>query len=249
MGISRSGTESLREALLKLGYNHTYHGWDTILPPPSQLEAWYYLATRKYSASAEPIKAEDFDRIIGHCVAITDLPAAFFAKELIAAYPEAKVILNVRKDVDAWYQSFDATMGVFDRNPVDFDWLCSWFCSDLFWIRQSMSRAQVPLFFRGSFARNGKEVYREHSEAIRNLGLPKDKLLEWHVNDGWGPLCEFLGKEVPREPFPEGNTPQDWLERIGAAMQSYHARARKNMLLSGAGLAVAISLAKWAALK
>ena len=60
-------------------------------------------------------------------MAITDLPAARFAPELIAAYPNAKVILNKRDDADAWYRSFDETMGVWDRNPVDLGWVLSWF--------------------------------------------------------------------------------------------------------------------------
>lgn len=35
--------------------------------------------------------------------AVTDIPAACFAPELIAAYPEAKVILSNR-DIDAWHE-------------------------------------------------------------------------------------------------------------------------------------------------
>jgi hypothetical protein len=40
---------------------------------------------------------------------------------------------------------------------------------------------------------------------IRGL-VPKDRLLEWTVHDGWAPLCEFLGKPIPEEPFPHVNT-------------------------------------------
>lgn len=46
--------------------------------------------------------AADFDPLIGHSVAVTDAAASVFAAELIAAYPEAKVVLNYRKDLDAW---------------------------------------------------------------------------------------------------------------------------------------------------
>ena len=27
--------------------------------------------------------------------------------------------------------------------------------------------------------------------------MPKGRLLEWRVEDGWDPLCEFLGVERP----------------------------------------------------
>ncbi|KAH8647150.1 hypothetical protein BX600DRAFT_518435 [Xylariales sp. PMI_506] len=242
VGISRSGTESLREALTKLGYP-TYHGWDTLLPPRFQLQSWYQLCKRKYddhpTGAAARFTAADFDPIIGHCTAIADLPAAVFAAELIAAYPDAQVILNKRDDLDAWYRSFDSTIGVFDRNPINMDWVLSWFSRDLFWIRQCMSRTMVPRFFRGSFAKNGKDVYRDHVAAIRGLDLPPSRCIEWSVEDGWEPLCKFLGKPVPDEPFPAGNTPDDWARRAKAAFLQYYATAVVNiLLLTGAGVAV-----------
>ena len=44
---------------------------------------------------------------------------------------------------------------------------------------------------------------------IRGL-VPKERLLEWAVEDGWEPLCEFLDKPVPNEPFPHVNTGAGW---------------------------------------
>jgi hypothetical protein len=35
--------------------------------------------------------------------------------------------------------------------------------------------------------------------------VPKERLLEWDVIDGWEPLCKFLGKEIPKETFPRTN--------------------------------------------
>jgi hypothetical protein len=38
--------------------------------------------------------------------------------------------------------------------------------------------------------------------------------LDWEVHDGWAPLCEFLGKEVPwGVEFPSGNDPKEFTER------------------------------------
>lgn len=31
----------------------------------------------------------------------------------------------------------------------------------------------------------------------------KDRLLEYHVSEGWEPLCKFLEVEEPEDPFPE----------------------------------------------
>lgn len=134
VGISRSATESLQRALHMLGIEHVWHGYDSILPPIC-LEELYKLAVKKYrsppaTAALETglkISREDFDAVFGHCVGISDLPGAAFARELIAAYPEAKVILNTRDDMAAWHQSFDATLGKFDSDTKDWEWCKSWF--------------------------------------------------------------------------------------------------------------------------
>ena len=49
------------------------------------------------------------------------------------------------------------------------------------------------------------KTYEEHNALVREL-VPKERLLEYHVSQGWAPLCEFLGKEVPSGPMPSGNT-------------------------------------------
>jgi hypothetical protein len=240
VGISRSATESLREALHVLGFNHTFHGFDTILPP-SSLEAIYRLLQKKYNTAPKhgetnKLTAEDFDTVLSDCVGVSDLFAAEFAPELIAAYPNAKVILNTRQDIDSWYTSMQQTMGYFDKNPADWDWVKSWFNADLFWIRQTMCRTMMPRFFRGSFAANGKWVYEQHVAMVRGLGLPQDRLLEWSVGDGWEPLCRFLNKDIPQEAFPNGNPPKAWAERIATSMQAHHERALRNMFIFGAGM-------------
>lgn len=35
--------------------------------------------------------------------------------------------------------------------------------------------------------------------------VPKEKLLEMDLADGWQPLCKFLDKPIPDEPFPRAN--------------------------------------------
>ena len=44
------------------------------------------------------------------------------------------------------------------------------------------------------------------------------RLLEWTVLDGWEPLCEFLGKEVPDESFPHVNDAAGFKGREKQAM-------------------------------
>lgn len=134
VGISRSATESLQQALHILGIEHVWHGYDSIVPPFC-LEALYKLAIKKYRSPLSKesletglkISREEFDAVFGHCVGISDLPAAAFARELIAAYPEAKIILNTRSDMAAWHKSFEATLGKLERDTKDWAWCKSWF--------------------------------------------------------------------------------------------------------------------------
>jgi hypothetical protein len=47
-------------------------------------------------------------------------------------------------------------------------------------------------------------VFEEHIEEVQRTVPPK-RLLLYHVKDGWGPLCDFLGVAVPEGPFPHIN--------------------------------------------
>jgi hypothetical protein len=114
--------------------------------------------------------------------------------------------------------------------------------AELFWVRQYMVRTQMPGFFAGSFASNGVWRYQEHVAMVRGLGLPRERLLEWQVADGWVPLCEFLDKPVPAElAFPEGNPTTEWAQRVGAIMQEHNARALGNMAIFAALLVAFVS--------
>ncbi|KAL3482115.1 hypothetical protein BJX99DRAFT_217391 [Aspergillus californicus] len=209
LGMSRSGTESLRRALIILGYDHVYHGFDMTDSYPMQWKQWALLGRRKYGLQGTTHKgdpqlsAADFDEIIGHAEAVTDQPCAIFAPELIKAYPAAKVILNHR-DVDAWYGSITALILPHARGF----WyhVLPWFQADMYWAVQYTVHC-FNKYFYDSLERNGKWVYEQHSATIKGLLVDEpERLLVWQVQDGWEPLCRFLDKPVPEEEFPSGNT-------------------------------------------
>ena len=54
--------------------------------------------------------------------------------------------------------------------------------------------------------KNAKIIYREQYQLVRRV-CPKERLLEFDLKEGWGPLCEFLGKKRPGPdvPFPRLN--------------------------------------------
>ena len=75
VGPPRSGTESLQQALLALGYDYTYHGWDIMFETPHRMPTWARLCRKKWYGAADgeaDLTAVDFDAVLGHAAAVTD---------------------------------------------------------------------------------------------------------------------------------------------------------------------------------
>ncbi|TDI72699.1 MAG: hypothetical protein E2O82_07625 [Betaproteobacteria bacterium] len=63
--------------------------------------------------------------------------------------------------------------------------------------------------FGGNFEDRGYaiEIYNRHNESVEaSFTNDSHNLLVFEVPEGWEPLCEFLGKEVPESPFPNTNS-------------------------------------------
>lgn len=83
-----------------------------------------------------------------------------------------------------------------------FDWAFS--------LYRPMLVALWDRLFEGDFENRGVDVFKRHYDQVREL-VPAGRLLEYDVSQGWGPLCEFLGEEVPAgAPFPFTNTISDF---------------------------------------
>ncbi|WIA40149.1 hypothetical protein OEZ86_013548 [Tetradesmus obliquus] len=92
---------------------------------------------------------------------------------------------------------------------------------------QSRSDAGAP----ACRAASGLQYVHKQSQAV-----PVDRLLVFEVSQGWGPLCKFLGKPVPQQPFPHINDREEWRQRL------QHIR-RLNAALTYGIPAVAVALA------
>ncbi|KAF5683746.1 hypothetical protein FCIRC_4254 [Fusarium circinatum] len=102
LGLSQSDTGSLRSALMILGYSDVYHGFLITALQREDCAFWVALMRRKPHDPTNSQEAIDFDSFLANCEAVTDGPANVFGEELLSYYPNAKVILNRRRDVDAW---------------------------------------------------------------------------------------------------------------------------------------------------
>jgi hypothetical protein len=57
------------------------------------------------------------------------------------------------------------------------------------------------------------EVMERWNEEVER-SVPGDRLLVWDPREGWEPLCDFLGVDVPGEPLPRLNDTASFREGI-----------------------------------
>lgn len=206
LGFARTGTASMRVGLEKLGFP-TYHA-HRIISSVEDISMWNEAFDSKYYGGSTTLDRKFWDQLLGHVSAITDFPTIAFAEELIAAYPEAKVVLWER-DEDSWYPSFEeSTIEAFAGNTMSFFGKLDWE-----WLGRGWDMFVHGLFggtFRAKNAdelrANARPVYREHFRKIREIMKNQpERFLEYKMGDGWEPICQLIGEPVPKEPFPRVN--------------------------------------------
>ncbi|KAL2858963.1 P-loop containing nucleoside triphosphate hydrolase protein [Aspergillus pseudodeflectus] len=214
LGMPRTGTMSLYTALNELGYN-CYHMAEAALDHRNlSLKHWQEAIVARYYELGEEYKGEDFDKMLWRYDAVTDIPSILFAEELMDAYPDAQIILTTR-DVDEWLPSMErAFYKVLNMKR--------WRLLELFdytYMRPYMHLLRTTLnIWTGRHWKDKDQLtatYIAHNALVRGQAQRRGrKVLEFHVRDGWGPLCEFLGKPIPAKPFP-------WVNR-GDFIAQYH---------------------------
>jgi len=196
-GFGRTGTMSMQAALETLGY-HCYHMRE-VPRERGHLKAWDDFVHGRAEMDWKQL-FRDYD-------ATVDFPACAYYQQLLAEFPDAKVILNVR-DPDRWYNSFRTLRQTMDSfRPFKF----------IPKLRQFLrfTDTLIDQVFEGSEEReNCIRIFNEHNQAVQNH-VPADRLLVFSVEEGWAPLCEFLGCDVPQNtPFPHLNEGGDTIRKF-----------------------------------
>jgi hypothetical protein len=233
-GFGRTGTMSLKVALETLGFDPCYHMTEVFAHPEHTgfwISAW----------RGEPA---DWDGVLGGYEAAVDWPACSFYEDLMERHPAAKVILSVR-DPERWYESVRNTIYelsvVVPRHPI---YRIGYKLVSLFVFRGSGNVDLAgEIIWQGTF--DGRfedknyaiEVFERHNAEIRQR-VPGVRLLVYDVKAGWGPLCEFLGVEVPDEPFPRTNDTAEMRRRLRAVKVISITAPVTLTLLAGAALAL-----------
>ena len=193
-GFGRTGTNSLRLALERLGFGPCHHMFE-VRDHPEQLRAWEAVAREE---------RVNWDQVFQGYRAQADWPGARVWRELASHWPEAKVILTVR-DPDAWFDSVQATIAPFlaarGLHPNDH-------ANGIATMAQALIAEQV-FDDRLNDRAHATRVFRDHVAAVQAEIAP-DRLLVFNVREGWEPLCGFLGVAVPETPYPKTNSSKEF---------------------------------------
>ncbi len=194
-GFGRTGTYSLKAALERLGYSPCHH-MSEVIGDPEQVRLWTDVAAGR----------PDYGRIFAGFRAAVDFPVAAYWQEVLAANPGAKIILSDR-DPEDWYASFSQTI-----LPLILD-RAAWPDNRRDWF-EMIDRVVVGKALGGRTDREGiLAAYRANAAEARALEA-QGRALVFRSKDGWAPLCEFLGVEVPDEDYPKTNPRSEFFASV-----------------------------------
>ena len=234
-GLGRTGSLSLQRTLNVLHYK-AFHMTtivedfsNTFEPPFAQ---WGRAVASKNTTKVHAAVSNIINLWHNHFFnATTDFPACVFYKELMAAYPDAKVILSARRSGKIWSKSFANTIGripgALVRATRPFMWLppVHRFTNGILSYHTAMFQAvgmddyatnewvsHWPLQqFTASQLHSFAQAHDRWNEQVIAT-VPADRLLVYYPGDGYAPLCTFLNIQhcppgsPPRSGFSHSST-------------------------------------------
>jgi len=171
VGFHKTGTTTLGHCLRLLGYQHESVRKDTFQ---------MYLRG----------DTESLVRFLEKIDSCEDWPWPLVYKDLYEAYPDAKYILTVRKDPEAWFSSVDRHV---KRGA-----------GSGFKYRKHIYGYQNPSDAKDIYVEKYLGHNKDVEEFFTERGASFTKLC-WELGDGWNELCRFLDEPVPDVPFPVAN--------------------------------------------
>jgi hypothetical protein len=216
-GLPRTATTTQMFALEKLNCGPCYHMRDLLLDLEGGLPLW------EAAAEGNP----DWDAIFGEARSTCDWPSAYFYRELIDYYPDAKVLLSVRGG-EEWAQSMQKTIwGMWFGHSVIHYMSEARTVVDPLWSRYiklmyGMNWDAGTGALKGDVSTTaGLAAAMERWNEEVKATVPADRLLVWNPKEGFAPLCDFLEVDIPAEPLPRLNDTVAFREGIiGGAIDS-----------------------------
>jgi hypothetical protein len=183
VGMQRTGTSSLCEALRILGHDSAH--WES--------GEWARAVWQEMNMWG---RSRTLERFYAAC----DNPIPLVYRWLDEAYPNSKFVLTVRDEGD-WVRSVERLWS-HETNPRRWTWDSDGFSHRV----HSMIYGQ-PTFDRDAFL----ERYRQHNAEVMSYfrGRPRDLLvmdMTSHLRSRWPELCGLLGVDrIPDVPYPSEN--------------------------------------------
>lgn len=190
-GLPRTGTMSLKYAIEQLLGGSCYHMHELYLKPEhvglwnKVLEGETYLLTS----------------ILDGCCAALDWPASAVWRDAMELFPDAKVLLSKRASSADWWDSVDQTVWQIIRSQ-NFRFSGDQDEAEALSKLHRQLTSQFSAHWDNENA--ARTAYTKHLVSVRNT-VPKERLIEFEVGDGWAPLCRALNIAEPSHPFPNKN--------------------------------------------
>jgi hypothetical protein len=197
-GLGRTGTMSLKFALEHIRFGPCYHMIEFMAHIPEHLPKWLDVIDGR----------PDWDLVYDGYASSVDYPGCTYWRELVAKWPDAKVILTLR-DPDSWFESAHETVlssrmrNMLASSPIE---------------RFMTATVNADFGDRIDDREFMTDYFRRWNEAVI-AEVPAEKLLVFQAKDGWQPLCDFLGVPVPPEPYPRVNSREQMNERVAQGVQ------------------------------
>jgi len=197
-GFGRTGTMSTKTALEQLGFGPCHHMIE-VMENADQLPHWKNLVAGG---------KVDWSEVFSKFVSQVDFPGAAVWPNLVAAFPEAKVIHTERPE-DDWWASYSKTIAKFmaTRKTLPLP-------PPVHEIFETMEEILIGDVFGGLDRESSVAAYRANNAKVRAT-IPAENLLIFTPSDGWEPLCRFLDVPVPTMEFPRSNARDEFWAIFG----------------------------------
>ncbi|KAK8068463.1 NAD dependent epimerase/dehydratase [Apiospora saccharicola] len=246
-GYSRTGTVSTQLAFEKILNGPVIHGGTHMISREDDFNKKWIAAYNARHRGDKPQCLKLLRELTRKYVGITDLPGIDFLAELRELYPDAKVVL-VTRDPQRWWRSVE----VLNKN-ANF-WYLPYLTAPVpgwRWI-PAMIHEYADSGRKLLGLKPGKEdsggtgdrvnLIINHNQSVRDQ-VPRDRLLEMDLKEGWEPLSKFLGRPAPDAPFPRAND-MEALQKISQEMFAKCVLAWLT-IFSGAGVGLYTGVRLW----
>ncbi|GAB3973119.1 sulfotransferase family protein [Actinoallomurus acanthiterrae] len=222
-GLGRTGTNSIKAALERLGFGPCLHAVDLFAHPE---------LIRPLLGAVETGSA-NWDEVLAGYESFVGGPVSTRWRELAEYYPDAKVIHTIR-DPERWLGSIQETLFARRQRMNSLPGraavlLSSMLGTDYAPMAKLIQTTIESQTFKSPAERTPEraiELFKAHTNDVVET-IPASRLLIFDVKSGWEPLCKFLDVPVPAEPFPRMNDRAEYAKSgLGTAVPLLLRRTR-----------------------